>query len=147
MESIEDVVLSFCQTEGWDFAPDDRADLLRGTYQGESGTWPCFFWIREAEKQVVFYSLAPFLIPEASQDQALRQLMSWNMDQVIGSFEMDTSSGAVRMRVALDAHHFELSSPILRRAVLANLLSFDGVLPALREMVQASLLGEASARG
>lgn len=109
-------------------------------YKGSNGLWPCFVICREEEAQVLFYSVAPVAVAEASRVDVAEFILRSNYGAVLGGFEMDVDDGEVRYRTGLDVSDTKLDPIMFRNIVLMNLLMMDTYMPALLAVIHGGVL-------
>ncbi len=131
MATLLDAIIRFLGDEGWDFAREGGADVVRTGYRGDNGRWGCFAQTREELNQAVFFSVLPTVVAE-DRRLAMAELLTWvNFDLVIGNFELDLDGGHVRYKTSIDVEGTELTPTLVRPLVYDNVLTMDRYLPAL----------------
>ena len=137
MATLLDAIAEFFRSEGWDFAFEDAAPVLRTAFRGENGRWGCFAQTREELDQAVFFSVYPSVVEE-DRRLAMAELLAWvNFDLVIGSFEIDLAGGHVRCKTSIDVEGAELTPVLVRPMVYGNVQTMDRYLPALDAVAHA----------
>ncbi|MBN1261997.1 MAG: YbjN domain-containing protein [Anaerolineae bacterium] len=125
-------VIAFFEADDWPYQQlDDDATVLQTATQGASGAWNCFVQIREAQAQVIFYSVCPVTIPKPQRTAIAEFLTRANSGMVIGNFEIDLESGQVRYKTSIDVAGDQLSHALMHNLTYANVLTMDEYLPGL----------------
>jgi hypothetical protein len=144
MATLFERVQQFFSDESWPAEVVEPA-TLKLEWRGENAEWICIARVREAYGQVMFYSLAPFTVPEEHRAAIAELLMRINGRIVAGNLEIDLRDGELRYRTSFDVGpdgHDALDIPaMVGRLVGANVKIMDHYLPA----VIAVLNGEAPA--
>lgn len=137
-----DVVRSFLQEDDWPFEEfeTEAGTAVRTAFQGRNGQCDTVGILREETRQVLFYSLYPEPIPEERRTSVGELVLRANDDLILGNFELDLDDGALRFKTSIDVSEDELTVGLLRPLVLANVLTLDTFLPAIRQVTA----GEAS---
>ncbi|XGW00707.1 MAG: YbjN domain-containing protein (plasmid) [Leptolyngbya sp. BL-A-14] len=130
-DSLQAKVETFLVADQWQLQPNEGAKALRVSFTGEFGEWNCYALPREDEREFVFYSLAPFLVPEAQRQRVAEFICRANFGLVIGNFELDFDDGGVRFKTSIDVTESELDTPLIRNLVYSNVSTFDRYLPGL----------------
>ena len=132
---IIEITTAFFEQEGWPFHRHESEDTLLTKYRGENGQWNCEAWTREEERQLLFYSLCPFDVPEDKRDDVAELLTRANHDLAIGNFDLDYDEGTVRFRTSIDVEDDRISISLVRNLVMANVTMMDLYLPEIREII------------
>ena len=147
MASILDGLREYFRDQSWPFElePDETVLVLR--YVAGAHQWTCYAQAREAERQLVFYSVAPLTVEPARRAAVMEFVTRANYDLVLGNFELDLDDGEVRFKTSIDIEGVELSRELIRPVVHANLLLVEQYLPGLIAVADGTLPpGEAMAR-
>jgi len=136
--SIADGLEEFLRDTEWAWArrPGDEAYEL--SFAGNTHEWACVAVTREAERQLLFYSLCPTPVVDAAEVEVLRFLNGVNVELTVGNFELEPGSGQVRLRTSVDVGDEELSEPLVRRVVSANVLLMNAYAAALESVANGS---------
>ena len=126
-----DLVEEFFQGESWEYQRLEGQDALRQGFAGTSGNWTCYAQTREAQRQMVFYSICPLRAPDGKRMLMAEFLTRANYGLILGNFELDLDDGEIRYKTSLDAESTELTSDMIRNAVYANVLMMDKYLPGV----------------
>jgi hypothetical protein len=133
-------VVQFFKEDGWNFAQEADAPVLRVRFRGHSGQWGCFAQTREEQQQVAFYSVYPSQVPPDKR-AALAETLTWiNYDLVVGNFELSMREGHLRYKTSIDVEGDRLTPALVKQMVYDNVLTMDRYLPA----IEAVLSGEAT---
>ena len=125
-------VAKFLDSQGWSFTRLAGSDDLRWMFQGEHGQWPCVARLREAQAQLMFYSVFPEAVPQAARVDMATLLTRLNYGLIVGNFELGLDDGALRYKTSLDVEGQALTQALVRTLVLHNLLTMDEYLPQLQ---------------
>jgi hypothetical protein len=137
MERIYEAVTAYLEADGWPYEKIENETVARVLFQGENAQFACFAQAREDQQQFVFYSLCPITIPEHKRPEIAEFITRANYDMVIGNFEMDLDDGEVRFKTSIDVEDTELSPPLLKPLLYANVLMMDQYLPGLMAVIYA----------
>jgi hypothetical protein len=58
---------------------------------------------------------------------------------IIGNFEMDYSDGEIRYKTSVDIEDVDLSEPLLRHMIYANVLTMDKYFPGLMRVLYGGI--------
>jgi hypothetical protein len=133
---VLDDLIAFFTSDGW--SPERVADApaLHMLAQGDAGHWDCFVQAREAERQVIFYSVCPVAAPSTRREALLELLTRANYGLVVGSFEIDLDDGEVRFRTSLDVEGDRLSPALLGQLANTNVATMDVYLPLIEAVLR-----------
>ena len=133
MATLLESVINYFQSDEW---PIELANgNIRTAFQGENGQWTCHGWIREEEKQFVFYSLCPLKVPEGRCPDVSEFVTRANYGMVIGNFEIDLNDGELRYKTSIDIEGGELSLGMFRQLVVTNVMIMDRYLPGIMAVI------------
>jgi hypothetical protein len=142
MENLLDKLIDFFDSEEWEYQVLENRSILRISFSGENGHWPCFAQAREPQQQIIVYSICPLRVPEAKRAQMAEFLTRANYGLVIGNFEMDFEDGEVRYKTSLDLEDVEdaaeVTQVLLRHVIYANVSSMDRYLPGMLTVLAGS---------
>ena len=137
-----DVVRAFMEEDDWPYedldTPAEVGTALQTAFKGEHGTWDCITIVREDARQLLFYSLYPEDVPEASRGPMAELVVRANEDLILGNFELDMDDGTMRFKTSLDVSQDELTVGLLRPVMIANVLTMDTYLPAIVAVADGS---------
>jgi len=129
------IVVEFFEEDEWDFQWVENSSFLMLDFSGKNGTWRCYAQAREAQHQVVFYSVLPVRAPEDKRQRLAEFITRANYGMVVGNFEMDFEDGEIRYKTSLDVEGAELLHPLLRQVVYANIVITDRYLPGIMRVL------------
>jgi len=138
MAPLLDAAKAWYRSEGWGFEVAENKPVLRLSFTGKSGTWPCYAQAVEEDAVFVFYSFCQENIPANRVTAVLEYLNRANMDLAIGNFEFDAEVRAVRFRTSVDLEGVERPGPLIKSISLANVVTTDRYLPGLKAVVGGS---------
>jgi hypothetical protein len=139
LKSILEHAIAFFTADDWSFTKAQGLPVLQLAFQGNHGSWTCYAKAREAEQQLLFYSIFPVNVPEGQRSAVAELLTRANYGLMIGNFELDFSDGEIRYKTSIDVTGDRLTSALIKQLVYTNVLTLDQYLPA----IQAVLAGEA----
>jgi hypothetical protein len=125
---------------GWE---GDAVPGMIAQYTGESGTWYITAEVYPDQEVIVFYSIAPEQVPKDKIALVGEYLTRVNDGLPRANLEMDYDSGVVRCRSYLDVEETDVDQldatgqlrPLVRRALRANIATFDLAFPGLVDVV------------
>lgn len=132
------VLVSYLWEGGWRHQVLEDETGVRMTVEGRNGTWLTVVLVREEEEQVLVYSIASFLVPEARRRDMAELLTRANFNMVIGNFELGYDSGEVRFKTSLDVEGSLLDAALLERLIDVNLAMMDRYLPAVTAVLEGT---------
>lgn len=138
MGLLLDKLIEFFAFEEWEYQVLESRAILRMSFSGENGQWICFAQAREAQQQVVIYSICPLRVPQKCRAAMAEFLTRANYGLVIGNFEMDYEDGELRYKTSLDVEEAEASHGLLRQIVYANVAAMDCYLPGILAILAGS---------
>ena len=136
MADLHAAVTGYLTKRGWPL--EDRGHLVVTPVLGRSGRWSAFFEIRDADQQLIVYSVVPVTVPPERRTDVALYLTRANFGLVIGSFEMDLDDGEVRFRTSVDVDGTEMSEPIIDHLFLANIVGVDQYFAGLRSVMRGA---------
>ncbi|WP_286394120.1 YbjN domain-containing protein [Pseudanabaena mucicola] len=138
--SMLEIVTNFFKENNWSFSQHETEPILQMGYQGENGNWTCIVRIREAQSQVVFYSVCPVNIPLKKRLAIAEFLTRVNFGLIVGNFEMDFQDGEVRYKTyAIKGENNPLNSELIGQLIFVNVMTMDKYLPALMSVLYANV--------
>jgi len=135
---ILDSVIRFFREDDWKFSQLEGAPVLRMGFSGTNGKWTCIAQAREDQNQFVFYSICAVNVPEDKRPAVAEYLTRANYGLVLGNFEFDLSDGEVRYKTSIAVGSEDLSPPLVKPLVYANVLMMDKYLPGLMAILYAN---------
>jgi hypothetical protein len=136
---IYDGIKNFFQVDDWHFEELPEDSTFRLGFTGKDGRWTVVSRAREQQEQVVVYSVLPANVPPDRIPAALEFLTRANYGLVIGNFEMDLSDGEVRYKTSIDVEGNELTLPLMRSLVHANVYTVNRYYKALMGLIFGGL--------
>jgi hypothetical protein len=128
---IYDAINDFFTKDDWNFDVLEGRPVLRMGFNGDDGQWMCFAQAREEHEQFIFYSVAPVKAPEERRGAMAEFITRANYGMIMGNFEMDFSDGEVRYKTSIDVEGSELTNPLMKQIVYANVLTMDRYLKGI----------------
>src|SRR3569832_1222181 len=138
MSRILDALMLFFREDEWDFSVMEDRTVLRMGFSGDNGNWICYAQSREAQSQVIFYSLCPLSVAGKKLDAMAEFLTRANYGLVVGNFEMDYDDGEIRYKTSLDVEGAELSPKHNKHKDNANKTTLDRYLPGIMAVLAGS---------
>lgn len=140
--SLFQVMVEFFEEDGWPFVTDGDEPVLCLSFRGDNGHWTCLAKAREAQRQVVFYSMCPIHAPAHRRQAAAEFLTRANHGLIIGNFEIDFEDGEIRCKTSIDVEGDRMSPALLEQIVYSNVLVMDEYLPGIRAVIEEGLSPE-----
>ncbi|MDJ1183067.1 YbjN domain-containing protein [Roseofilum casamattae] len=134
-ETMTEVVREFFDREDWPFIQLEEG-LFQLAFAGENGRWRCYTRIRQAEEQLLFYSICPLVVSDDRRTAIAEFLTNVNYGAVIGNFELDWSDGEIRYKTSIDVEGDRLSVPLMENLVYANVIMMDRYLPGIVAVIE-----------
>lgn len=138
-QQIFNALVEFFEEDEWDFQWMEGASVLSMGFSGKNGKWQCFAQAREAQQQFVFYSVLPINVPPEKRQKVAELITRINYGMVIGNFELDFDDGEVRYKTSVDVEGAELTPPMIRQMVYANIIITDRYLPAVMRTIYSDI--------
>ena len=140
-------MLDMFRADGWPVSEIEGASAVSLSFRGVNGRWACLAQAREAEAQLLFYSICPVAVQEAQLPAAAEMIARANAGLILGNFELDYDDGEIRFKTSIDVEGDRLTTALARRMVHANVATTDQYLPALRAVLDEGVApAEAIAR-
>lgn len=112
---------------------------------GTNGAWSTCITPLESAEQVLVHSLIPGTVPAGQRTEMALLLTRASMGLVLGNFELDLDTGAVRGKTSIDVEGAALTDALLDHLVVANAVITDQYLPAIEAVIDGASAGEALA--
>lgn len=138
-QQIFNALVEFFEEDEWDFQWMEGASVLSMGFSGKNGKWQCFAQAREAQQQFVFYSVLPINVPPDKRQKVAELITRINYGMVIGNFELDFDDGEVRYKTSVDVEGAELTPPMIRQMVYANIIITDRYLSAVMRTIYSDI--------
>ncbi len=139
MGRILDAVERFLESDDWPVNRLKDRQLVKTAFEGKNGQFACYAQERQEQEQFVFYSIFPVRTPEAKIPEIAEFITRANYGLIIGNFELDHSDGEVRYKTSIDVEDAELTDPLIRHMVYANVLTMDKYFPGLMRVLYAGI--------
>lgn len=141
-------LMAFFREDEWAFEKLPDRPLLRLPFQGHNGRWNCYAQVRVTKdlEQILFYSVAPLMIPEESRLAVAEFITRANYAMALGNFEMDFSDGEVRFKTSIDVTNVEVVPGLIRPVVYTNCLMMEKYLPGLMSVIYTHVSPEEAVR-
>ncbi len=135
MGKLLDTIARFFQEDDWPYQQLEGRTVLRTGFAGQNGQWRCYAQALEDRYQFVFYSVLPVKAPAEKRQAIAEFLTRANYGMLIGNFEMDFSDGEIRYKTSIDVEGDELTAPLLKQLLYANVLTMDRYWPGIMEVL------------
>lgn len=132
-------IVEFFTEDNWDFSTVENKSLLRMSFRGKHGQWTCYAQAREAQKHFVFYSVAPFNVPENQLWLMAEFIARVNYGLIVGNFELDFADGQIRYKTSIDLEGTQLNSVLIKQLVYTNVLMMDKYLPGIMKVIHSDV--------
>lgn len=133
------LLIEFFEEDNWDFQWMTGMSVLTLNYSGTNGHWQCYAQAREAQQQLVFYSVLPANAAPAMRNSVAEFITRANYGMVIGNFEMDYDDGEIRYKTSVDVEGSTVTLPLIRQLVYANISIMDHYFPALMRVLYGGI--------
>lgn len=145
--SILTLLKAFFDGDDWSYIEIAEDTALQLAFRGQQGRWNCYAQAREAQSQVVFYSIVPIVAPEEQRLALAEFLTRANCGLIIGNFEFDFADGEIRYKTSLDiegmrGEPLQAESAVIaliRNLVYANIATMDNYLPGIMAVLNSQL--------
>lgn len=132
---IFNAMVAFFEDDDWNFHWVDGMPVLSMSFTGKNGKWLCYAQAREDQEQFVYYSVCPVNVPEERRNAAAEFITRANYGMIIGNFEMDYKDGEIRYKTSIDVEGAELTPPLVKQMVYANVIIMDRYLPGIMRVI------------
>ena len=139
MGRIFDVVERFLESDDWPVSRVEGRAVIKTGFEGKNGQFTCYAQERNEQEQFVFYSIFPIRTPENQTHEVAEFITRANYGMIIGNFELDYSDGEIRYKTSLDVEESEITEPLVRHMVYANVLTMDKYFPGLMRVLYAGI--------
>ena len=113
----------------------DGADRCSFPVEAIPLTWWVHVWVREAEQQVLVYSVYPTLVPAARRDDVARFVHRANFGSILGNFELDLDAGEVRYKTSIEVGDVHPVPALLRPLFVANIGTCHRYFPGIDAVI------------
>ena len=139
MNELFPIIEKFFTDDEWYFIQLGNQPILQMTFQGKNGKWTCYAQIHEEQPIFFFFSICPVNVPEDKRQKMAEFLTRADYGLKVGNFEMDFSDGEIRYKTSLNVENDQLSSPIIRNLVYANLWTMDRYLAGILSVIYGDI--------
>lgn len=130
LASVYDTIVASLLEERVSFHEEREQHRVLIDYASPAGAWSTYAVAFDQSRQVAVYGVLPFAV-DAEQRPAIVELITrLNFGQIVGNFEIDLDDGEVRFKTSLDFEDAELTTPLLRQLVRANIAMMEHHLQA-----------------
>jgi hypothetical protein len=138
MGRLYDTLVMYLEEDEWKFTRLEGEDTVVLTFNCTNATYLCYAQAREAQQQIVFYTIYPLHAPEEKRQQAAEFTARVNYGLVLGNLELDMNDGEVRYKTSADVGAASLTLPLLRSLMQTNLSTADRYYPAFATLLYAN---------
>jgi hypothetical protein len=145
--ALLDRVVAVLQGLQWQVELDDEhpGGMLLEPSDGDA-PWPFVAQVDPDDQQIAFYSLLPDEVPEDRREAVAAVLTHANYGLTVGSFEIDTTDGDVRLRTSIDLGKADVDDAVLAALVSPliahNLAAMDLWIDALQGVAEGADPGD-----
>lgn len=139
MGRILDVVERFLESDDWPVSRVEGRTVIKTGFEGKNGQFTCYAQERNEQEQFVFYSIFPVRTPENKTHEVAEFVTRANYGMIIGNFELDYSDGEIRYKTSVDVEDSDVSEPLVRHMMYANVLTMDKYFPGLMRVLYAGI--------
>jgi len=139
MNELFPIIEKFFTDDEWYFIQLGNQPILQMTFQGKNGKWTCYAQIHEEQPIFFFFSICPVNVPEDKRQKMAEFLTRANYGLKVGNFEMDFTDGEIRYKTSLNVENDQLSGPIIRNLVYANLWTMDRYLAGILSVIYGNI--------
>lgn len=136
---IFNAMIEFFDEDEWQYQWEEGLSILSMGFSGMNGKWMCYAQAREAQRQFVFYSVLPVNVPADKRAAVAEFITRANYGMIIGNWEMDYTDGEVRYKTSMDVEGIDISAPMIRQLVYANLVVTDRYLTGIMRVMYSDL--------
>ncbi len=136
---IFNAMIEFFDEDEWQYQWEVGLSILSMGFSGMNGKWMCYAQAREAQRQFVFYSVLPVNVPANKRADVAEFITRANYGMIIGNWEMDYTDGEVRYKTSMDVEGIDISAPMIRQLVYANLVVTDRYLTGIMRVMYSDL--------
>jgi hypothetical protein len=132
MGAILAAAQAYLSEQGWSFTRLAGRTALQLKVDSAHGQWLCYAQAREAERQLLFYSVFPTNAPEERRAAVAELLTRANFGLYLGNFEMDWEDGEIRYKTSVAVEGAELTPALVRQVVEPNVRIMERYFAAIR---------------
>jgi hypothetical protein len=137
--SILQAIINFFTQDDWAFTKIKGESVLQILFQGKNGKWSCYAKARDKQRQFVFYSICPVIVPEDKQLVMAEFITRANSGMIIGNFELDFTDGEICYKTSIDVEGSNLTFSLIQKLVYANVTMMDEYLPGILSVINDGL--------
>jgi len=124
---------------------DER--MVQAGFQGKQLSYQMFVVAHEEQRRAVFHSTVPLRVQPEQRSVVAEYLCRANHGVMLGNFDLDFESGAVRYKTSIDVDGGELTTGMVKTLLHINLSTADryakGLIGVLyRELTPAQAIAE-----
>ncbi len=135
MGAILDALKRFFKEDDWAFSQVEDKPVLWMEFAGRNGRWTCFAREEEDKHFFLFHSYMPVKAPEDKRPILADFLTRANYGLYIGNFELDYNDGEIRYKTSVDVENVELTGPLIKGIVYANVAIMDRYFPGVMAVI------------
>ena len=139
MGRILDVVERFLENDDWPISRVEGRTVIKTGFEGKNGQFTCYAQERNEQEQFVFYSIFPVRTPENKTHEVAEFITRANYGMIIGNFELDYGDGEIRYKTSVDIEDSDVTEPLVRHMIFANVLTMDKYFPGLMRVLYAGI--------
>lgn len=126
------------EADQWVFVREIGSAMLSSRYWDTEidERWTVYSQIRDEETFCLIYGICPVQLFESQLSQAAEFIARANADLPIGNFELNYDKPEIRFKTSLDYEGGELTVPLVRQLLQANVAMMARYLPALRALLE-----------
>jgi hypothetical protein len=124
-------VLKYVQDKGWKFSENPGKATISLGFKGDNGSFDCLASAREAQEQLVFYSICPLKVPADKRAAMGEFIVRVNDNLIVGNLDMHWDSGTVTYRTSIDVEGDRLTPALIKHVIGLNILTIDKYLPGI----------------
>jgi len=136
MSATIDTVRAFLDEQEWVHELAGSEDAVRMRFRGAHEGWSVIVQaIGEDPGKLVCYSLPGDRVPEGRRLAAAETITRLNSGLILGNFEMDFETGAVRYKTSGDFRGHDVTTGLVEHLIFTNVIMVDRYLSALWAVV------------
>ncbi|MGI0485217.1 YbjN domain-containing protein [Pantanalinema rosaneae CENA516] len=139
-QSFFQILKCFFQQQTWAYFSLPEQSVIYFDFQGKHDKWECYAQVREAEQQLVFYSVLPMKVAKKSRHLVAEFLTRANYGLILGNFEMDFNDGEIRYKTSIGVEGSHLDFALIQQVVYSNLSITDKYLPGILQVMNGQKL-------
>lgn len=123
--------------DGWDAElSEDVPHTYEVIYLGKHGRIFVHARVRPDVQLLLLYGLPPFEVEAELRLATAEFITRANYGMRVGNFELNFDSGQLRYKSSIDFRDTELTSELIRNAIIPCTLTMDRYLPALKALLK-----------